>query len=936
MEKVKQAPEFITQLLPPQGVICVAYADGKIWREYYAGNIVQYNKAIAKLIAANKYDIYVCTSTLKTAKRKGSNVLNRLTVCHDVDLYDDKTKEEMLKQVNDVATQLKWPLPMVIDSGNGLHVYNIFQSPLTPDVWQTYRDIYREHIINNNVDMCKDMTTLKDIVRVLRVPGSTNYKDPANPKPVEIIQASAGFVKVTGTSLQPRHFASVTPIKKVSSLTNVSINPVPHAKMLTRCGVLKDMRENPQQHQSYGLWIDALNLMVYAEDRHEAAIELSKGYKALNTDGTEVAYDEAETIKKVDSLYAAHTNMSGPTRCDTMARHKPDICAKCIYNGQINSPIMLPYTPDLTQEHSLPEGYSIGKKGLYAEQKTGGKKLVAHSVPFITKAIQDLDGNTYIEFSAETPFGRKIAMVPMKSFGRSTDLIQALSEKGIMVANANLLIAYVSAVLDVFIKEKGITPIHNKLGWTKDNTFVLPEGVVHKDSIRPSMLTPRAKSFDRNLETKGKMEAWVKGIPEKLVALLPLSAPSLFALCVGIGTPMLNAYSKQAGSIVMLCGDTGTGKSVTARMVHSVWGKPTENVIGLSDTLLSRYEFIKVYANLPVTMDELTEMKEADFIKFVYDVSQGRARSRLTKEAVLTDASNLTWSTILFGTSNKSVIDTLSHTKGANETPLYSRILELDIESFGTQEDMRHIVETMTDNYGLLREYLARYYVQNIELLTKEMKGVEKSLVTLFEGKGYDITSLRFNIRVLLCAYMGAKALSTLLPVLNPKMITALGMTLISKYTKKAQSGLTVSPVEIVNNFLKSKMDTVAFMRSLDSGHYVPAMMRTGAMSQQDIAAKFISAKKMPVISTALKTNGTIVAVNRMVFAEYCKEKGYYTSNVYAALIKAGIAHKTYASHRVNFMLSIAEAPEELKTSLTSCIMLSFEALNSSILPTGS
>ena len=74
---------------------------------------------------------------------------------------------------------------VVICSGTGLHCYWLFDEPF---IINDDNDLqYAKQLQANWITHVSGADAVKDLARVLRVPGTTNYKDPDNPRPVEIL-----------------------------------------------------------------------------------------------------------------------------------------------------------------------------------------------------------------------------------------------------------------------------------------------------------------------------------------------------------------------------------------------------------------------------------------------------------------------------------------------------------------------------------------------------------------------------------------------------------------------------------------------------------------------------------------------------------------------------------------------------------------------------
>ncbi len=109
----------------------------------------------------------------------------------DIDAPDkslpDDVKQQQAKQLLDEFIDMLKGYGVepthIVASGNGFHVYLVLSNPVTPD--ETWSRI--EKAI---VTLAKGDSQAKDPVRLLRLPGTFNYKDRGNPKPVKIIFSS--------------------------------------------------------------------------------------------------------------------------------------------------------------------------------------------------------------------------------------------------------------------------------------------------------------------------------------------------------------------------------------------------------------------------------------------------------------------------------------------------------------------------------------------------------------------------------------------------------------------------------------------------------------------------------------------------------------------------------------------------------------------------
>ena len=117
----------------------------------------------------------------------------------DVDIASGAHKERELPQSADEAMKLvqsfQLPPTIVVHSGHGLHAYWLFNRPIkieSDDERQqaeTLAERFQATIRTEAMKQGWKLDNTSDLARVLRVPGTINYK--GDPKPVEVIKVEA-------------------------------------------------------------------------------------------------------------------------------------------------------------------------------------------------------------------------------------------------------------------------------------------------------------------------------------------------------------------------------------------------------------------------------------------------------------------------------------------------------------------------------------------------------------------------------------------------------------------------------------------------------------------------------------------------------------------------------------------------------------------------
>jgi hypothetical protein len=325
-------------------------------------------------------DVWYCTSLQSTATtnpkgkpkavRLAANALKVKALWIDADVGATEPGEK--PKYPDIPTALKaillfaktvgLPTPSaIVYSGGGVHVYWISKDPLDPAQWAPYASGLRNLLLVNNILCDSGLTT--DIARILRVPGTFNYKyDP--PKPVTLapmplklydFEPQLGFVKTFagpisspgGTKPQPEIFAEgadldsfkrppvFKPAKPEPDL-NAGIDKFDEtllkaAPIFKECGFYKDALLSGGANYGNELWMHSVLGATFMENGNAIAHAISKGHATYSEDDTQALYDR-KVAERADRGI-------GYPSCSAIAGAGCKSCATCPLFAKGKSPL---------------------------------------------------------------------------------------------------------------------------------------------------------------------------------------------------------------------------------------------------------------------------------------------------------------------------------------------------------------------------------------------------------------------------------------------------------------------------------------------------------------------------------------------------------------------------------------------------------------------
>lgn len=173
-----------------------------VFQSYRVGSLDAANNRAAELALAG-FDVYLSVSEFSECAetRKAQDVACVRGFWLDIDVGRAKvelgqgyaTLQEAMAAVKAFRIAARLPRPThVVGSGGGLHVYWVVDEPIEPAQWQLYAKMFKA--ITKSLGLLADPTRTADIASLMRVPGTFNYKDNANPRAVNLIYATDNLI----------------------------------------------------------------------------------------------------------------------------------------------------------------------------------------------------------------------------------------------------------------------------------------------------------------------------------------------------------------------------------------------------------------------------------------------------------------------------------------------------------------------------------------------------------------------------------------------------------------------------------------------------------------------------------------------------------------------------------------------------------------------
>lgn len=772
---------FLTQVLPPpgNGYYCAAELSRK--KEHVFGESIEDLQAKIDEWNERKYDVYFALATFKESRsREAVNAQTIKSFFIDMDGYETKKAAALaLSEFLEKTGLSQFGIPWIVSSGGGIHAYWPFTETVNVGIWKPAAENFKRLCKQEGLHI--DWTVPADAARVLRVPGTWNYKKKyPEPREVKILAEGDTFVfedfvgqilsklvapAPTVAPITPLNLPGKRPTKSVTQLKLVA-NTATVFRLVEEksgCAQIKYYREHATQDGMEPIWRGLLSWAKVCEDSEEAASDLT----ALHPYTSE-------------RMTAKLAEIKGPYPCIKMDSENPGVCTSCVHWGQITNPLKFGreiQTDNTEKEITInavdedteealfgtdaedddddlakpapikvtrpepPRGFSYGiNGGVYCqkeEKDEEGKKMTVQKqiLPYDLFVIDILkyQNDHLVHMVAVRPDGPVLINMPQKAAVSKDETVKWLANQNIISSYGQgsdiNLFNYVRACVEQASLNKKVITVPLQAGWQENGSFVYNGRIFNKDGTVTTVPMPNLENITRITQSKGNLDDWRKVwnlfIERKMYTLLAVALDSF-------GCPLMH-FTEYEGFVWHIgANKSGTGKSLTLSAKAGVWGHPVHYRTGKGTSPVAMQNRAGLLGSLPLLVDEITGQHRKDMEwapLFIFDMSEGKGKERMEAGANKERVNDTTWELTCTLTSNENLTDYMAGARKFSSNGELLRMLEwTPNHKLHWNAEEREILKLLKRNYGVAGEEWVRWMVQNRKIIKDIMPQVHAQL----------------------------------------------------------------------------------------------------------------------------------------------------------------------------------------------------------------
>ncbi len=757
--------KFLSMVWPECGPYCIATPwvtpEGK---KVYAHRGCDTIDDVIAYVAINKQlkDLYFATHALKVVReenpktnklqtfRTHANMREACVFFFDIDAGDVKDHYATIADILDALERFLFetclPAPFVVNSGYGIHVYWMIDTPIESAAWREPAGrlfwLARQH------GLVVDPMRTTDQSSVLRVPNTFNFKDPANPRKVEILAEGTvtptdGFIAQlhalapdgAGKAAPPGKAAGAAAGRPELSVAWDGRRP-PADEVADVCEHMRTFRDS-QGNVSEPQWHAGIGTIKYCDDGVAKVHKWSSGYDR---------YTKEETQAKLDAWVLP------PPGCEKIGHNSgdPGVCARCPHSDLAKNPILIANLvyqqahqpplgtpgpapgPDPLPPCPPPSPYTLDMTYGVKEKEKG---LICDCPMFPIQWVTATSNESCLSrWYVKSPRNgwRKVEI--MNDDLNLQNLGAALRNKDIIVLPKQL--KSMQAFLPAYIKElrrhTDDLEQFDWLGWkvpkqeSTEIEFGTPEWFIlygRKISVADGSVVPCVMTQNTQLDCMGRMGALAQQTALMNFYNHPAYMAQQFAIAASLATPFFR-FSGLYGMLICLFGETGASKSTGLYTAASIWGHPEFYPIsGLRSTGTDkgRFEYSMLHRNLPFMCDEITRFDPETAHEIALAATQPGTWKGLKPDRSFRNSRGGRKSNLTICTSNKSLVQMVNNDSSGGQAGIM-RVFEIKVErnTIHTKAEADSFKRLLVQNYGWIGEDFLTRCLPHTESISKK------------------------------------------------------------------------------------------------------------------------------------------------------------------------------------------------------------------------
>lgn len=744
--------EFLRAVLPSSGVYCYTVIVNKQARNYFVSSLDALASGVlnsdGRLNGTDGAVYHACASYDGKGSRQQTNVSFIKSFWLDIDTGPNKPYLDVQSAIDHVSVFIgrnNLPIPTLVCSGTGLHVYWLLDRGIDRGTWQPYAQALKSACQQFGLGAGPERTA--DSASILRPPGTTHRKGAPLPviggplTPPSPLEAFNGLLSSFGSINSTvrnsplvrsgRRFSGSSLLADCARVT--SPEPIDFDRLSNSCGQFREFRYN---NNTYGpvpepTFYALLGVLGWVYNGDAKAHEWASKHPN---------YDYNYTQRRLERV----RELSGPTTCAHIKSLNPKGCEGCPFGqttpleagrhavsnastSESYSSTSQPNSAETPPAESQVEGSAVAghpeyqfKQGalFHCTQSLTGSpievKLASYPVRIASLHSAEINKDQYYYLIQHyMPHNGWHDVVVKPSLIRGPMMAATMANMGVEVHDPTRFQAYIRDSVDTLKGQRKAETMYEQFGW-KGDRFLYGDMLYGVDGPTPAAISPELKFRSQWLRPTpgGSVDGWKHAVDNLMGRGSEGMSLTILASFASALMPFFD--TSEGGAVInLMTRHSGAGKSTAIAGARTVWSSdPKALELVNIDTKVTKAKSLGVLCNLPCLYDEF-DNKDPEVVREIIEMfTSGRDKMRGGNDGTTIVHSEATWRMIFIIASNSSIQDSIA-SLGRSEAPAL-RVLELPVESSGTLTagELMRLAKQLNANAGWAGQAFISYLVQ--------------------------------------------------------------------------------------------------------------------------------------------------------------------------------------------------------------------------------
>ena len=895
--------QFLQRILAGDGRYCLFAAhktEERIRQEFHTS--IDKLLARAEELDEEKYDVFYGLGTFGPEdRRRADNVVAMRSLFIDLDCGPTKdypNQPAALDGLRQFCKQLDLPKPQLVNSGRGIHAYWMLQEAVPVEKWRNVAERLKKACEHKK--LYADPAVTSDAARVLRVPGTHNYK--GDPLPVQLLGGelppTVAIEEIEGklsVYIPATKRAPVEANAMMNALTGNKESSFKTIMLKTKAGKGCDQLKYILKHQDKidePLWRAGLSIAKFTREAQQVAHLMSKGHPDYSPDDTD---DKLERIK-------------GPYLCTSFNEYNPGICEGCPNWEQLRSPITLgnrireaksdvaatvvhdAESGETVEEVVIPKypaPYIRGANGGVYIRETDDDGIAEDKVVYIndlyaTRRLDDPELGECIVMRLHMPMdGVREFTVPLQVAVSRDEFKKAMARKGVFMTNMDGIVKYMKTWIDELQLTTQADMARRQFGWTDEDcsSFVLGDKEIFPDRMDHNAPSATTGAMFPAFRSKGTLQGWINTANFFNKPGMELHQ---YIVLTSFASVMMESSSVNAVATHIWSKESGLGKTTAMLVAAGAWGRPKSLIMHRTDTINAKMMRGEIYHNIPMYLDEITNMSPDAMSEIAYQFAGGQQKDRMKQGANELRHRGEEWKLMAVTTGNVSFHEKVSMAKAMGQAEA-QRVLEIRAERFFTKTSEKALTDkfakSVEAHYGHAGIVFVRYYMQHREQINELVETIQERIDAQVgltaENRFWSEGSARVLAALVFCKKLG-------LLDYDSKTMFAWIVDML-RQNLKASKEMSYGIQEIIGQYMNDHHDSILRIKSTEDRRFKKDEESEGVKQLQKVMPE---ATPRNILAGRYETDVRRFCIMPKVFRRWCADQQLNYGTITQELIK--------------------------------------------------